>query len=203
VLVDFEQGSYRITDVQRGKLNTSFVLSRPYGSVHLRMTRWGRYSANDAVLDHLVAAAAGAEHVAVYDPSAPLSTVGDVQMFVRMCAAYGPGAERATAVTEAEVVSAAGSSAGLVGRREPLLLVTFPDRLVLLDPSVTTHARSVPVADFVGRTAHIAISERATKHLDVAVSGDGQEVALRVSLYGSQRINDAVVDAIRAVGTSS
>jgi len=202
VLLEFARGSYRITDIQRGKLNAIFVLSRPYGSVYLRMTRLGRYSVNDAVLDHLVVAAAPAERMAARNPSAPLSTAGNVQVFARMCAAYGPGAEQATAVVEAEVLSG-DTPKKLLGRRESLLLATFPDRLVLLDPDANTHAGSTPVAAFVRGSAHVVVSEPTAKHVDVALAGDGQEISLRVNLYDSERVDSLVLDAIRSIGSGS
>jgi hypothetical protein len=193
VLLEFTKGSYRITDVERGRLNATFVLSRPYGSVHLRMSRIGGYSVNDQVLDQLTAAAAGAERAATRRPAVPLSTAGDVRVFARMCAAHGPGAEQATAVVEAEVVSAQAN--------KKVLLVTFPDRLLLLDPDAHTHTASAPVAAFARGSTHVVVSEPAGKKVDVGLAGAGQEISLRVHLYDTERVDRLVIDAIRSIGT--
>jgi hypothetical protein len=196
VLLDFAKGSYRITEVERGKLNASFRLSRPYGSVDLRMSRIGDYSDNDEVLDRVVAAADQAARAAARKPAAPLLTAGDVRVFARMCAAYGPGAERATAVAEAVV---AGGAKRLMKRQQSLLLAAFPDRLVLLDPEATTHAGSTPTATFTRGSTRVTVAERTAKHLDVALADGKHEISLRVALYDAPRIDDLVVDAIQSV----
>ncbi|MGQ0843746.1 MAG: hypothetical protein ACT4QF_06390 [Sporichthyaceae bacterium] len=197
VLVDFVKNSYRVHEVERGKLNASFVLSRPYGSVHLRMLRWGLFSMNDEVLDRLLASAAAANRTS---PPA-LKTAGEVRVFARMCAAYGPGAEKATAVAEVEITGT-GDRKGLLSRKPGLLLATFPDRLVLLDGGATTHAASAPIAAFAAGATTVEVLDRTERHLDVALAGGGANLALRVALHSQARIDDDVVAAIRALDRS-
>jgi hypothetical protein len=199
VLLDFAKGTFRITDIKRGKLNTVFVLSRPYGSAYLRLTRFGRYAVNDEVLDLLVATAARAEDMPARTPSAPVTTAGTVKVFAQMCASYGPGAEQATAVVEADVLSADPATKPL-GHRGTLLLATFPDRLVLLDPDANTHAAATPVAAFTRGSARVVLGEPADKHVDVDLSGDGREISLRLKLYSAEGLNRVVTDAIRSIG---
>jgi len=201
VLLDFVKGSYRVTDAESGRLNVSFVLSRPYGSVHLRMLRWGPYAVNDQVLERLTAAAAAAERSAARTPPPPLRTAGDVRVFARMCAAFGPGAERATAVAEVEVVGAPGGR-GLAGRKPATLLAAFGDRVVLLDPAATSHVGSAPLAAFARGATTVASVARGAKHLDVTLTGPDGPTALRVSLYGEDRIDDLVVAAITGLGST-
>jgi hypothetical protein len=176
--------------VQVGGLNTSFVVARPYGNVSLRVLHRARYSVNDEVVDLLVAAAQPAERAAARNPAAPLQAAGDVRVFSRMCAAYGPGAEKATAVAEAEITS------GTAGK---VLLATFADRLVLLDPAATTHVTSSPVAEFLRGGTGVEFAESSAKHLQVTLTTPGNTVELRVSRYGEDRLDDGVRAAIAAL----
>ncbi|MGQ0466723.1 MAG: hypothetical protein ACT4QG_15530 [Sporichthyaceae bacterium] len=199
VLLDFAKGTYRISDVERGSLNATFSLARPYGAVRLRMSRWGWYSINDQVLDRLVAAAAQAERAAARTPTAPLQTAGDVRVFARMCAAFGPGAEKATAVAEVEVLGE--SNRGLLdGRRPSALLATFPDRLVLLDGGATTHVPATPLASFAKSATAVTPGEHTAKHLEVGLTSGGRETRIRVELYGEERIDSLLVDAVLGAG---
>lgn len=188
VLLEFAKGSYRVTDVQAGGLNTSFVVSRPYGNVNLRVLRRAWYAVNDQVVGAFVAAASAAERAAARNPAPPLRTAADVRVFARMCAAHGPGAEHATAAAECEITST-GTKA---------LLAAFPDRLVLLDPGASTHVASTPVAVFA-RGATVELSEGSAKHLDVRLSAPGSTVDLRVFRSGEDRIDDGVRAAIAAL----
>jgi hypothetical protein len=102
-------------------------------------------------------------------------------------------------VVEAEVLSADPATKPL-GRSGSLLLATFPDRLVLLDPDANTHARSTPVAAFTRGSAKVVMAEPSAKHVDVALTGDGQEISLRLKLYNAERLNRLVMDAVRSIG---
>lgn len=190
VLLNFAKGTYRVTDVAPGGLNTSFVVTRPYGNVSLRVLRRAWYAVNDQVVDLLVAAAQPAERAAARNPAPPLQTAGSVGVFARMCAAYGPGAERATAVAEAEITS---------DDSRKVLLATFPDRLVLLDPKATTHAGSTPVAEFSRGGTGVEFTETTGKHLHVALSTAGTTLELEVSRYGEDRLDDGVRAALVAL----
>lgn len=199
VMLDFAKGTYRVNDVQVGSLNTSFVVARPYGNVRLRVSRSASYSVNDQVVDLLVAAARAAERSATRSPAQPLHAAGDVRVFSRMCAAYGPGAERATAVAEAWINSGGGKKRWL--HRDPaLLLAAFPDRLVLLDPRATTHVGSTPLAQFNRGAMSVELGTAAGKYMEMTVRDANRTLAVRLNKYGIDRIDEALRDALLALG---
>lgn len=202
MLAEFAKKTYRIGEVSTDTLNISFVLSRPYGAIHLRMLRRAMYAVNTEVMEMLTASAAAAEKVAARTERPPLQTAGDVTVFARMCAAYGPGAEAATAVAEARVLGGSAKK-GLLATRPELLLATFPDRLVLLDRNETTHVGRPPVAEFpLG--SEIAVTEDAKKHVDLTLASPGkaEQLALRVSRYGEDRIDALVLDAVLGIASA-
>lgn len=189
VLLEFAKGTYRVTDVQVGGLNTSFVVSRPYGNVSLRVLRRAWYSVNDRVVEAFIAAASAAERAATRNPPAPLRAAADVRVFARMCAAHGPGAEKATAAAECEIASSGTK----------VLLAAFPDRIVLLDPGATTHVSSTPLAVFAGKTT-VEFPDATSKQLHVRLSAPDNTVDLRVGRSGEDRIDEGVRAAIAAIG---
>lgn len=199
LLAEFPRKVYRITDTGQDLLNLSFSVVLPYGQMQVRMGRRGSYAINSQVLDALVASAATAERADQRTGGrAPLLTAGDVQVFARMCAAYGPGAEAATAVTESEVTSSS-SKRGLLAQRPKLILAAFPDRLVLLDRNNTTHVASTPVAHFTKGACTVTVNERAAKHVDLTLTSEAESLELRVSRYGEDRIDGLVLDAVLAM----
>ncbi len=197
ILAEFTRKAYRITDVSEDVLNIAFVLALPYGQMKVRMLRRATYAVNTQVLEALVASTSAAEKAEQKTGGrAPLQTAGDVLVFARMCAAYGPGAEAATAVAEAQVTGSS-SKKGLLARRPELLLATFPDRLVLLDRNNTTHVASTPVAVFTRDASTITVVGVDKKHVDLTLSGHDLEViSARMSRYGDERIDGLVLDAV-------
>lgn len=202
ILAEFTRKTYRITNVTQDILNISFVLMLPYGQMTVRMLRRATYAVNTEVLEALVTSTAAAEKAEQRSGGrAPLQTAGDVLVFARMCAAFGPGAETATAVAEAQVTGGS-SKLGLLARRPELLLATFADRLVLLDRNNTTHVASTPVAVFTRGACTVTVTEETKKHVGVSLSGHGQDVSLRITRYGEDRIDGLVLDAVRSMNGS-
>lgn len=196
ILAEFSRKEYRITEVAEDLLNVSFVLALPYGQMKVRMLRRATYAVNAQVLEALVASASSAQKAEQRSGGrAPLQTAGDVLVFARMCAAFGPGAEAATAVAQAQVTGSS-SKLGLLARRPELLLATFADRLVLLDRNNTTHVASTPVAVFTRGGCEITVTEQDKKHVDLALSDQSQTLTLRISRYGEERIDGLVLDAV-------
>lgn len=198
VLAEFARKQYRITEVGEDLLNHRFVLQLPYGQMEVRMARRATYAVNTQVLEALIASAETAEKaVERAGGRAPLQTAGEVNVFARMCAAFGPGAEKATAVAEA-VVTSASTQRGLLARRPELILATFPDRLVLLDRNKTTHVASEPVAVFTKGAATVKVLEESKKHVDLALSGHGGDLTVRMNRYGDERIDGLILEAVLA-----
>lgn len=198
VLAEFAKRTYRITEDGTDALNVSFTLSRPYGRIQFKMLRRAMYAINTEVLEAFVASASAAEKAAAKSPPGQLLTAGDVHVFARMCAAYGPGAEQAVAVAEAQVTGTSAKK-GLLTRRPQLVLAAFPDRLVLLDKNQTDHIGHPPVAEFA-RGADITITGQEKKHVDLMLRQPGEQVELRMARYGEERIDGLVLDAILAIG---
>jgi hypothetical protein len=199
LLAEFPRKIYRITDTDQDLLNLSFQIVLPYGQMLVKMGRRGSYAINTQVLEALLASAATAERTEQRSGGrAPLQTAGDVTVFARVCAAHGPGAEAAVAVAEAQVT---GSSArkGLLAQRPGLLLAAFPDRLLLLDRNRTTHVPSTPVAAFTKSACTVTVTEQDRKHVDVTLTSEVEEVSVRISRYGEDRIDGLVLDAVLAM----
>jgi hypothetical protein len=199
LLAEFPRKVYRITDPGQDLLNLSFQIVLPYGQMLVKMGRRGPYAVNAEVLEALVASAATAERTEQRTGGrAPLQTAGDVTVFARVCAAHGPGAETAVAVAEARVTSSSARK-GLLAQRPDLLLAAFPDRLVLLDRNQTTHVPSPPVAAFTKGGCTVTVKEQDRRHVDVTLAAEGEEVSVRISRYGEDRIDGLVLDAVLAM----
>jgi hypothetical protein len=201
VLAEFPRKIYRIIEPHQDLLNISFQVVLPYGQMLVKMGRRGPYAVNNQVLDALVASAAAAERTEQRTGGrAPLQTAGDVNVFARVCAAHGPGAENAVAVAEGLVT---GSSArkGLLVQRPDLLLAAFPDRLLLLDRNQTTHVASAPVAVFTKGACTVTVVGQDRKHVDLTLASEVETVSVRIARYGEDRIDGLILDAVLAMSS--
>ncbi|MGQ0629931.1 MAG: hypothetical protein ACT4P1_02735 [Sporichthyaceae bacterium] len=206
MVAEFARKTYRITDTGTDRFNLRFTLSRPYGRIELRMSRWASYKINHSVLEALTKSAASAEKLARSSGDGPLLTAGEKRAFARMCAAYGPGAEAALAVGEVQVLDSA-TKRGLLAGRPELLLGVFPDRVVLLDRNATLHLASTPVAQFPRGAFSATVLEDAKKHVDLTLAAAepttvSPTTTVRLTRYGDERVDGliltALLDAARA-----